>query len=137
MSKIKFLRQDAHRFKRLGMKWRKPKGLQSKLKRKIRGAGNYPRSGYRSPKSTRNLHPSGKPEVLICNITELRKLDDSVVVRVSSKTGLKKRKDIETEAEKMNIRILNPKRVEKKKIIEEKGIKKESKKSEIESGKES
>ncbi len=104
----KFLRQEAHRYKKLGLKWRRPKGLQSKLRRKIKGNGNIPSIGYRTSKKERYLHPSGKKEVLVSNTGDLDSLNKEVVIRIASTVGRKKRIEIINKAKKMNLRVLNP-----------------------------
>jgi len=63
--KPEFLRQNWFRLKRLGRKWRAPKGKQSKLRRHFFGKGHIPSIGYGSPSAVRGLHPSGLQEVLV------------------------------------------------------------------------
>ena len=60
-----FKRQESWRYKRVKENWRRPRGIDSKMRKKVKG---WPRSaevGYRSPKETRGLHPSGYEEVLV------------------------------------------------------------------------
>ena len=108
MTKRKFLRQEGNRYKKLGMNWRRPKGLQSKLRRKVKGAGNTPNIGYRKPKKDRFLHPSGKREFLVSNLKELEGAPTDSAIRIGSTVGMKKRTEIEKEAKKRKIKILNP-----------------------------
>ena len=42
-----FIRQDAHKKKKLGKKWRKARGLHSKIRLKLRGRGKFVSNGYR------------------------------------------------------------------------------------------
>ena len=51
-----FLRQSVKNIKRVGHKWRKPKGNQSKLRMHKISRGFIPNTGYGSPKTVRNLH---------------------------------------------------------------------------------
>ena len=48
--KPKFIRQDAHKKGRLAKKWRKPKGLQSKMRLCKKGYRKRISKGYKSPK---------------------------------------------------------------------------------------
>ena len=54
-----FFRQDAHKNLKLGDKWRKPKGLHSKMRLGFKGYRKSVSIGYGSPKITKNLHKSG------------------------------------------------------------------------------
>jgi len=107
--KPKFLRQGAKYLKRVSKKWRIPKGRHSKLKVREKSKGAMPEIGYRSPKSTRGLHPSGLKEVLIQNLDDLKKIDNKTEAgRISSRIGKKKRKLIIEKAKELKIKILNP-----------------------------
>ena len=104
-----FLRQLAKSHKRLGMKWRKPRGLQSKLREHRKGKGFRPSVSYAKPKSLRYLHPSGLKEVLVHNVKDLEKVNaGKEAARINSTVGKKKRKDILKKAEEMKIKVLNP-----------------------------
>jgi len=105
----KFRRQEWFRFKRLGEKWRKPRGRDSKLRVRKRGKGKLVTIGYRSPREIRGLHPSGLSEVTIKNLKELEGIDASKnVVRIASTVGRKKREQILRKADELKIRVLNP-----------------------------
>ena len=58
MSK-QFKRQEYARYKKLGTKWRRPRGKTSKMRRYEAGKPAMPAIGYRTPKAIRDLHPSG------------------------------------------------------------------------------
>jgi len=64
--KPKFLRQNWRARKKLRkVKWRKPRGSQSKLRKGKKGKPAKPRIGYGAPRRLRGLHPSGLKEVLV------------------------------------------------------------------------
>lgn len=107
--KPEFLRQNWFRHPRLGKKWRSPRGIQSKLRRHIKGKGFLPKPGYGSPAAVRGLHPSGLKEVLVYNPDELKKIDNKTdCIRIASEVGRKKRREIIEKAEKLKIKVLNP-----------------------------
>ncbi|MEE9283896.1 MAG: 50S ribosomal protein L32e [Nitrososphaerales archaeon] len=111
----KFIRQESWRYKRLETTWRKPKGLDSKMRKQIRGWPKIVKIGYRGPKLTRGLHPSGYRDVLIHNKAEILLLDPRRdAIRLSAKLGRRYRITISNKAEEMGIRILNPLRIGQK-----------------------
>jgi len=111
--KPQFNRQDYHKKKRIPTSWRKPRGGLSKQRRRMKAKGPVVEAGFRSPKASRNLHPSGFEEVRVHNTDDLEGVDgDKQAVRIASKVGGRKRELIEDEAEEREIRVLNPTYVE-------------------------
>ncbi|MCL2114900.1 MAG: 50S ribosomal protein L32e [Methanobrevibacter sp.] len=108
--KKKFKRQEYATYKKLGMKWRRPRGKTSKMRRYESGKPAMPSIGYGSPKSTRGLHPSGYKDVLVRNMSELENLDPSTEAgRISASIGNKKKELMLTKASELGIKILNNK----------------------------
>jgi len=106
--RIAFLRQEWFRFPRLGEKWRRPRGMHSKMRRHIQYRPNVVSIGYRGPAKVRCLHPSGFQEVMVWNPDQLDKVDPKVqAVRVGGSVGFKKRQAIEKKADELGIRVLN------------------------------
>ena len=111
--KPQFNRQDYHKKKRIPTSWRKPRGGLSKQRRRMKAKGPVVEAGFRSPKASRDLHPSGFEEVRGHNTDDLEGVDgDTQAVRIASKVGGRKRELIEDEAEEREIRVLNPTYVE-------------------------
>lgn len=105
----KFRRQEWFRFKKLGEKWRKPRGKDSKMRLGMSGKPPVVSVGYKSPQATRHVHPSGLMEVLVNNPRDLGGIDPSrQAVRISSKVGKRKREQIVAKARDLNIKVLNP-----------------------------
>lgn len=103
-----FKRQEWFRYSKLGEKWRKPKGIHSKMKRQLKRRPPMVDIGYRGPVSTRELHPSGFEEVLIYNVDGLENINPKVqAVRIGGTVGTKKRIVIEDRAAELGIRVLN------------------------------
>ncbi|MEM2908268.1 MAG: 50S ribosomal protein L32e [Candidatus Hadarchaeales archaeon] len=105
----KFRRQEWFRFKRLGEKWRRPRGKDSKMRLGKKGKPAMPSVGYRLPKSVRGLHPSGREEVLVRNPKDVERVDASKqVIRIASDVGKRKREQIIARAKELGIQVLNP-----------------------------
>lgn len=103
-----FLREEWFRYKRISKNWRRPDGITSKMRRNFKYRPNKVRIGFRGPKETRGLHPSGFKEVIVSNVSDLEGVDPKIeAVRISSTVGTKKRIDIEKKAEELEVRILN------------------------------
>ncbi len=104
----KFRRQEWW-YKRVGEKWRRPKGKDSKMRLGIKGKPARVKVGYRNPKEIRGLHPSGLREVLVSRPEELEGLDpSSQAVRISATVGGRKRARILARARELGLRVLNP-----------------------------
>ncbi|MGC8812558.1 MAG: 50S ribosomal protein L32e [Candidatus Aenigmatarchaeota archaeon] len=107
--KPKFLRQGAKAYKRLGEKWRRPRGMHSKLRRREKSKGKMPSPGYGAPRNLKHLHPSGYKEVLVHNVNELGKINpEKEAIKIAHTVGKKKREEILKKAEELKIKVLNP-----------------------------
>lgn len=110
--------------KHVKSRWRKPRGTHNKKRMKMAWTGASPSIGYGSASEKKGLHPDGNKEVLIHNLKDLEGLE-KVSVRIGSKVGARKRKEIIEKAKSMKLRVLNPR--EKKKAFEPKKKKGEKK----------
>jgi len=103
-----FLRQEWFRYKRIPLNWRRPKGLTSKMRKNLKYRPKRVKVGFRGPKETRGLHPSGFQEVLVYNVKDLEKIDPNTqAARIGGTVGTKKRMEIQQRAKELDIRILN------------------------------
>ena len=103
-----FKRQEWFRYSKLGEGWRRPKGIHSKMKRKLRRRPPVVVVGYRGPAAARGLHPSGFEEKLVYTIEDLDSVDAKrQAVRIGGTVGTRKRIMIEDRAEELGIRVLN------------------------------
>lgn len=117
--KPKFARQDTHKTK-VKERWRRPKGLHSKMRHANAGHRRMVEAGYGSPRGVRGLDPTGLCPVRVATLADLAKVDkerDSIVLAAT--LGLRKRAAIVTEANTKGLKVLNikdqqafPKRVE-------------------------
>jgi len=103
-----FKRQEWFRYSKLGEKWRKPKGIHSKMREQLKRRPPLVKVGYRGPKEVRGLHPSGFEEVMVHNIFQLENIDPKTqAARIGGTVGTKKRIGIEDRADELGIRVLN------------------------------
>jgi large subunit ribosomal protein L32e len=108
-----FIRQDAHKKERLKKKWRKPRGLQSKIRLGVAGKARAVSQGYRSPKKVRGLHKSGLQQSLIRTISDLDSLSPKVNCLIISTTlGNKKKIEVMKQAKQKGFEIANIKNPE-------------------------
>lgn len=104
----KFKRQEYARYKKLGIKWRRPRGKTSKMRRYEAGKPAMPSIGYGSPKINRGLHPSGFKDVLVKNMKDLESLNPEIEAgRISATIGKKKKEMMLNKASELGIKILN------------------------------
>ncbi|MBI2184812.1 MAG: 50S ribosomal protein L32e [Thaumarchaeota archaeon] len=116
----RFIRQESWRYGRIKENWRKPKGIDSKMRKMVKGWPKIVKVGYRGPKIVRGLHPSGLRDVLVSNAGDLEKLNPKTdAARFASTLGRRKRIALFAKAKNMGIRVLNPARVTPIKTREE------------------
>lgn len=107
--KRNFRRHMAWRWVKLDDNWRYPNGRDNKMRLQYKGYPPKVKVGYRTPRKTRFLHPSGKIEVLVRHLRDLYNIDPlTQVVRIASNVGGRKRLAIIKFAEKFGIKVLNP-----------------------------
>ena len=111
----RFVRQDWHKKARLALVWRKPKGMDSKLRKHMHGHGHLPTTGFRSPALVRYMHKSGLTPVLVHNAEQIATIDAKTHgIIIASTVGARKCIDIITKAHAKSLRVLNYKDPAKK-----------------------
>ena len=105
----RFVRPESWRFVRRPPMWRKPKGLDNKVRKSKKGWPRRVKVGYRGPILGRNLHPSGYNEILVHNLEELnRAVPGRDVVRIGRTVGARKRRIILDRSNELGLRVVNP-----------------------------
>ena len=106
--KPEFIRRDFHKRKRLKRNWRKPTGLDSKVRRRLKGRQMRISQGYRSPRKVRGLHKSGLMQVRVCSLKDLEGLEPKKeCIVISSAVGAKKKLEILNKAKSSGFNIVN------------------------------
>jgi len=113
--KPNFVRQEIGKQKKITAKWRRPKGIQSKVRLHKRGKRRCVSPGYGSPKEVKDLSPDGFIQVIISNISKMQELDAKTQgIIISGTVGNKKKLAIIEESKKLGLKIINIKDAEKK-----------------------
>jgi len=114
-----FLRPESWRDAKFSESWRRPRGLDNKVRQKVKGWPASPSTGYKGPKIARGLHPSGYREVIVYNAEDVVAVDPNTqAIRIAHTVGKRKRALIIAEAEKLQIKILNATLIEEATEVE-------------------
>jgi large subunit ribosomal protein L32e len=115
-NKPEFQGQEVWRYKRIRDRWRRPRGVDSKMRQNVKGWPKTVNVGYGGPKAAKFLHPSGYEEVLVHNLSEIEGLSaETQAVRIAHTVGGKKRMEILTKAKEKGLHVLNPRELKEAK----------------------
>merc|ERR1712214_160897 len=106
----KFTRHQSDRYKKLTRNWRKPKGIDNRVRRKFKGMYLMPNIGYGSAKTTKHMLPIGFRKVLVHNIKELEVLmmqNKKFCAEIAHGVSAKNRKTLVERAQQLCIRVTN------------------------------
>ncbi len=106
----RWMRMDEWRFWRIERqeRWRRPKGLDNKIRHQRKGYPPMVKVGYRQPKAVRGLHPSGFEPVRVFRPEDLDKIDPTrQAIIIASTVSKRKRIEIIKRALEKNIKIIN------------------------------
>ena len=106
----RFKRHQSDLYKRVDESWRRPKGIDSVVRRKFRGKILMPNIGYGSNKKTRHLLPSGFKKFVVHNVSELELLmmhNGEYAAEVAHDVSLKTRTAINARADELDIKVIN------------------------------
>lgn len=112
-----FLRQDWHKKVKLGLKWRKPKGMHSKVRLCHGGHRKMVKAGFGSPAVLRDTNSQGLKQVVVHSLPEVEAIESKTQCIIIAKVGLKNKVALIKEAQKRKIVIMNVK--DPSKFVEE------------------
>ncbi|XP_065081679.1 large ribosomal subunit protein eL32 [Ochlerotatus camptorhynchus] len=107
----KFIRHQSDRYDKLAPNWRKPKGIDNRVRRRFKGQYLMPNIGYGSNKRTRHMLPNGFKKFLVHNVRELEVLmmqNRIYCAEIGHAVSAKKRKLIVERAKQLAIAVTNP-----------------------------
>lgn len=108
-----FMRQDAHKKVRIKKTWKKPHGLQSKMRLHEKGYNRCVSPGFKSPAQVRCLTRQGLTQVQVSNLDQLKAIDPQTQAAMITKTvGMRNRTGMIKEALSRKITIMNYKHPE-------------------------
>ena len=104
--KPNFLRADGHKKSRVGSGWRKPKGLQNKMRLNKKGYRVNVRTGYKTPGAL--LHSkAGLSITTVHNLSELESLDPKKQSALIAKVSRRRKEELIEAAKNKGITIVN------------------------------
>jgi len=107
----KFVRFESEDYpNKLKASWRRPRGIDNRVRRRFRGNKPMAKIGYRSDKTTRDLLPSGFKKFLIRNPRELEILlmnNRTYAGEVASNISARTKASIVKRAQELNVRLTN------------------------------
>ena len=115
-----FIRQDNPKRRKLNYKWRKPKGVHSKIRHHFKGRRKMPSPGYKSPAEVKGLHSSGLEMTRVFSADDVKKIKkENEGIIMPKSIGMRKRLEILKKANELSVRVLNLNADESIKKIEE------------------
>ena len=108
----KFKRYHSWRYKRVPESWRKPHGIDSFFRRKMRGYPTHVRIGYGTNKKTRHVLPNGFRKFLIRKVDDLELLlmnNRSFCGEIAKTLNANSKDAIVRRAQELNVRLTNGK----------------------------
>ncbi|KAM0864521.1 hypothetical protein ACQ4PT_043862 [Festuca glaucescens] len=102
----------AHSDRYIGLKpsWRRPKGIDSRVRRKFKGVTLMPNIGYGSDKKTRHYLPNKFKKFVVHNVSELELLmmhNRTYCAEIAHNVSTQKRKSIVERAAQLDIVVTN------------------------------
>merc|ERR1712038_587246 len=106
----KFVRNQSDRIIKVEPSWRKPKGIDSRCRRRFKGQNLMPNIGYGSNANTRHMMPDGFKKFVVHNVKELEMLlmlKGAYAAEIAHSVSSLKRKSIVERAHQLSIKITN------------------------------
>ncbi|KAH3877069.1 60S ribosomal protein L32-like [Dreissena polymorpha] len=107
----KFIRHQSDRYAKVKSNWRKPRGIDNRVRRRFKGQYKMPNIGYGTNKKHRNIMPDGFKKFLVHNVAELEVLlmqNRTFAAEIAHSVSSKKRKGIVERAQQLAIKVTNP-----------------------------
>ncbi|KAK9765660.1 60S ribosomal protein L32 [Basidiobolus ranarum] len=105
-----FKRHQSDRYKTVKEAWRKPKGIDNRVRRRFKGQIPMPSIGYGSNKKTRDLMPNGFKKFVVASVKELEVLlmqNRTYAAEIAHNVSSKNRIAIVERAQQLNVKVTN------------------------------
>jgi large subunit ribosomal protein L32e len=105
-----FKRHQSDRYKKIDESWRKPKGIDNRVRRRFKGQIAMPKIGYGSNQKTRHVLPNGFKKVLVQNLGDLELLlmhNRTYAAEIAHNVSSKKRIAIVERARQLDVKVIN------------------------------
>ena len=105
-----FTRHESDRYHRVKTNWRKPKGIDNRVRRRFKGQRRMPKIGYGNARVSRHMLPNGFKKVLVQNVKDLDVLlmqNKQYCGEIGHAVSSKKRKEIVERAQQLRIKLTN------------------------------
>ncbi|KAH0838338.1 memo-like protein-domain-containing protein [Lanmaoa asiatica] len=106
-----FKRHQSDRYHSVKEAWRKPKGIDNRVRRRFKGQLPMPKIGYGSNKKTRHLLPNGYKKFLVSNVKEIDILlmhNKSYAAEIAHNVSSRNRTLILERAKALGVKVTNP-----------------------------
>jgi len=106
----KVARFQSDLFLRVKTSWRKPRGIDNRVRRKFKGSLIMPKIGYGSNKKTRHMLPNGFHRFRVFNVKDLDLLlmhNRKYAAEIAHNVSSKKRKEILERAAQLRVKVTN------------------------------
>eukprot|EP01118_Nematostelium_gracile_P011047 TRINITY_DN3886_c0_g1_i1.p1 TRINITY_DN3886_c0_g1~~TRINITY_DN3886_c0_g1_i1.p1 ORF type:complete len:135 (-),score=32.17 TRINITY_DN3886_c0_g1_i1:53-457(-) len=106
----RFERFQSDRFHAVHESWRKPKGIDNRVRRRFKGARPMPKVGYGSNRKTKFLLPNGFYKFTVNNVQDLELLllhNRKYAAEIAHNVSTKKRKEIIERALQLDVKVIN------------------------------
>lgn len=108
----RFIRHQSDRYAKIDPSWRKPKGIDNRVRRRFKGQLPMPNIGYGSNKKTKHVMPNGFKKFLVRNVKDLELLlmhNRTYAGEIASNVSSRKRIAIVERAQQLNVKLTNGK----------------------------
>ncbi|KAJ9095498.1 60S ribosomal protein L32 [Naganishia adeliensis] len=105
-----FKRHQSDRYHGVKEAWRKPKGIDNRVRRRFKGQTPMPSIGYGSNKRTRHMMPNGLKAVVVSNLKDLELLmmhNNKYAAEIAHNVSSRKRVEILARAKVLNVKVTN------------------------------
>merc|ERR1712087_709207 len=106
----RFKRHQSDEYVKVKDSWRRPRGIDSRQRKKFKGLTLLVNVGYGSDKRTRHMLPNGFYKMTVSTVKELEMLlmqNRTYAAEIAHNVSSRKRKEMVERAQQLNIKVLN------------------------------